>query len=46
LDKCSAIAIAKIKGKGTLSGSNAMPLMLKSQRNHIAHLDLKFIDLE
>jgi hypothetical protein len=46
LDKRSAIALAEIKEKGALSENNAMPLMLKSQFNHIAHLDLKLTDLE
>jgi hypothetical protein len=46
LNKRSEAALAEIKETGGLSESNAMPLMLKSQFNHIAHLDLKLSDLE
>jgi hypothetical protein len=46
LNKRSEVALAEIKETGGLSESNAMPLMLKSQFNHIAHLDLKLNDLE
>jgi hypothetical protein len=46
LNKRSEAALAEIKETGGLSESNAMPLMLKSQFNHIAHLDLKLNDLE
>ena len=38
--KCKE-AEREIEEKGTLSDDNAIPLLLKTQFNHIAHLDMK-----
>jgi hypothetical protein len=41
LTKKAAYAEKEIAEKGFLSEENAFPLMLKSQFNHIAHLDME-----
>lgn len=41
LNKNAQEAMDEIKTTGTVSQKNAIPLMLKSQFNHIAHLDEK-----
>jgi len=45
LGKSAESAMDEIKTTGTLSQKNAIPLMLKSQFNHIAHLDEKMEDM-
>lgn len=41
LEKASHRAMDEINNKGTLSEENAIPLLLKNQFNHIAHLDMQ-----
>lgn len=41
LEKSAARAMAEIKNEGKLSEANAIPLLLKAQFNHVAHLDLE-----
>ncbi len=43
LENSAQAASEEIKSKGILSEKNAIPLMLKSQFNHIAHLDAKMV---
>jgi len=45
LGKSAESAMDEIKTTGTLSQKNAIPLMLKSQFNHIAHLDEKMQEM-
>ncbi|MBW8048825.1 MAG: hypothetical protein FVQ77_00495 [Cytophagales bacterium] len=39
LENASKSAVEEIKNEGKLSEKNAIPLILKTQFNHIAHLD-------
>lgn len=41
LEKSAARAMDEIKQDGKLSEANAIPLLLKAQFNHVAHLDLE-----
>jgi hypothetical protein len=41
LDKSASRAMDEIKKEGRLSEQNAIPLLLKAQFNHIAHLDVE-----
>jgi hypothetical protein len=43
LENSAKEASEEIRSKGLLSEKNAIPLMLKSQFNHIAHLDAKMV---
>jgi len=43
LESSAKEASEEIRTKGILSEKNAIPLMLKSQFNHIAHLDAKMV---
>ena len=45
LDKKCRDAEREIAEKGTLSDENAIPLLLKTQFNHIAHLDEELTNL-
>lgn len=45
LDKAVENAKEEIKRDGRLSIDNAMPLLLKSQFNHILHLDRELSDI-
>ncbi len=43
LDNAAAKAMRNIEEQGSLSTEDAIPLMLKSQFNHIAHLDKQMV---
>ena len=45
LDKKARDAEREITERGTLSEEHAIPLILKSQFNHIAHLDTEITEL-
>lgn len=45
LEKAATKGREEIQTKGTLSAENAIPLMLKSQYNHIMHLDTELTNL-
>ncbi len=45
LDKVATEALKEIKDKGSLSVENAMPLILKSQFNHVLHLDKEITEI-
>jgi len=45
LEKKCREAEREIAEKGTLSDDNAIPLLLKTQFNHIAHLDMELTGL-
>ena len=45
LEKKCREAEKEIEEKGTLSDENAIPLLLKTQFNHIAHLDMELTTL-
>ncbi len=45
LEKKCREAEEEIEKKGTLSYDNAIPLLLKTQFNHIAHLDMELTGL-
>jgi len=45
LEKKCKEAEREIEEKGTLSDDNAIPLLLKTQFNHIAHLDMELTGL-
>jgi len=46
LDRAAKAAIKEIKASGRLSEKNAIPLLLKAQFNHIAHLDRDMVRKE
>ena len=45
LENASKSAMEEIKSEGKLSEKNAIPLILKTQFNHIAHLDRELKEL-